>query len=49
MIEKYNTFTLRIEINCIFFDINFGGITFLGIAQLYFCDTTAKNNMTEKD
>lgn len=40
IIEADKTFILPIEIDNRFYDINFHGISFLGMAQLYFWDTT---------
>lgn len=42
IIENDKTFIQPIEINDRFYDINFHGISFLGMAQLYFWDTTAQ-------
>ena len=42
IIETDKTFILPIEIDDRYYDINFHGISFLGMAQLYFWDTTAQ-------
>ena len=42
IIENDKTFILPLELDNRYYDINFHGISFLGMAQLYFWDTTAQ-------
>jgi signal transduction histidine kinase len=42
IIENDKTFILPLELDERYYDINFYGISFLGMAQLYFWDTTAQ-------
>jgi len=42
IIETDKTFILPLELDDRYYDINFHGISFLGMAQLYFWDTTAQ-------
>lgn len=42
IIENDKSFILPFELNERFYDVNFHGISFLGMAQLYFWDTTAQ-------
>jgi signal transduction histidine kinase len=42
IIQNDKTFILPLELDDRYYDINFHGISFLGMAQLYFWDTTAQ-------